>query len=210
MEPFPDLSEALMPEVPMETLMTVDPSNPVEEMKGPANEVVFAPLVIDRDEALRMAPGTIKDLSLVYRPYRMMELCFLIRADKGEDDRRSECVMVDLLDGFVARIPLSVMAELAPTAIPEEGALQEDGTILEEDRARSLAENELSARRYTIEAKVHDGPMSTIYSELEAPIVKGSTDLVAQKDISLPVWKGKLGGSTWLLDAYTGNQRRSR
>lgn len=168
-----------------------------------------APLKVSRDQALEMAPGSISDLALVLRPFVFMSVEYDLREVGGPAaDRRSASMMIDLVDGSVMDIPPSVLEDLSPCDRKEGKNIEEPA--LDEMQALERCMDWIGKNDRRLERKIHDGMMSTIYSELEAAIDRRTVKVMVKKGMVMPVWKGKLAldGSTWLIDGYAGTQRR--
>lgn len=208
--PPPPMEEETMAALPMmsEDVRAETPPPPDEKDEGTA----IAPLRIGREEAVQMAPGTVKDLELVYRPFLLQEVCFSVRTVTGDTDDRTEHLMVDLVDGSVLQVPAMALHDLEPAREMEEGSRTEDPSAIDLEKARSSIREKVALGAFPLEKKVHDGIMSTIYKEMEALLVEGSYRVVTERQVSIPVWKGRLalGASVWLMDGYAGTQRRLR
>jgi hypothetical protein len=181
--------------------------------QAPSGGRLVAPLKVAKEEASSMAPGSLKELELVYRPYLLVEMAYLVRTKDGKDEaERKGSFMVDLIDRAVTDLPSSAFSAIAPGNAMEPGSqLEELGAIQTEEARRAVAES-IRVRDHVLERRVHDGMMSTIFKEAESAVVDGS--IRAEKEVlaHMPVWKGRLsfGGMVWLMDGFAGTQRRTR
>ena len=173
----------------------------------------IAPLRIGKEEAMSMAPGSLKGLELVYRPYLLMDLSCRIRSIDGEEEAdKSVALMIDLIDRSVTDIPSATVSDISWAEAMEPGSKLEDEGAVDLEEGRRAGADSLRFRDHAMERKVHDGMMSTIYKEMESNVVQGSIRASSEVQVHMPVWKGRLtfGDMTWLMDGYTGTQRRTR
>ncbi len=185
----------------------------IRPLEPASKERMVAPLRVQKEEAISMAPGSVKDLQLVYRPYLILEMSYLIRSRDGSaESERKGSFMVDLIDRSVTDLPSSALSGISPGDRMERGSqVEELGAIGTEEARRAVAES-IRVRDHLLERKVHDGMMSTIFRETESNVVDGSIRTEGELEVQMPVWKGRLsfGGMTWIMDGFAGTQRRVR
>jgi hypothetical protein len=184
-----------------------------QPLEPASKERMVVPLRVQKEDAANMAPGSVKDLQLVYRPYLLLEMSYMIRSRDGSvESERKGAFMVDLIDRSVIDLPSSALSGIAPGERMVPGSqLEELGAIRNEEARRAVAES-IRVRDHLLERKVHDGMMSTIFRETESTVVDGSIRTEGELAVLMPVWKGRLsfGSMTWIVDGFAGTQRRVR
>ncbi|MDG6223910.1 MAG: hypothetical protein QCI82_00175 [Candidatus Thermoplasmatota archaeon] len=191
----------------MEGEMKINGGDPALEW----NDAPSAPVKVSMEEAMEMAPGNISGLELVFRPLIHLSLEYDLKEIGGPAaDRRSGSVMIDLVDGAVMDMPPSIMDALSPRSKKDDTVI--DPPRIDEALALDRCIGWIKENDRSLERKLHDGMMSTVFAEVEASMENSSLKVMIEKRMLIPVWKGELSidGSPWIIDAYSGMQRRGR